>query len=256
MGIRARALPLAIVPRLGAMMMQEPATEDRPRRELLVGGSVWRSAYDQAIGQTYGTDCDGGETNSPTLAGREATLVDASIGLRTPTDSGRRTIGARVVAGRDRVGSIGSGPRGFEPESNGPWAIGASFESERRNSSTRVELLGGQMNRADGVPTNDPTVTALLRIGDEKGWFTEFNYADARFTPMHREFSRVGIGFTGGRDRVRGVFGVGNGLMLRLQLPVRQYELDFSFLQVDANKSGGGTGETFAIGLRRAIVLR
>jgi len=255
-GIRARALPFAIVPRLGAMMMQEPATEDRPRRELLVGGTAWRSAYDQAIGQTYGTNCDGGETSSPTLAEREATLVDASIGLRTPTDSGRRTIGARLIAGRDRVGAIAAGPQGFEPESNGPWAIGASLDSEQRNWSSRFELLGGQMNRADGVPTSDPTITALLRMGDEKGWFTEFNYADARFTPMHREFSRVGIGYTGGRDQVRGVLGIGNGLMLRLQVPVRRYELDLTLLQVDANKSGGGRGETFAIGLRRAITLR
>jgi phosphatidylglycerol---prolipoprotein diacylglyceryl transferase len=255
-GIRARALPFAILPRLGAMMMQEPATDERPRRELLVGGSVWRSAYDQAIGQAYGTNCDGGLTNSPTLAEREATLVDASVGLRTPTDSGRRTIGARLIAGRDRLGSIAVGPRGFEPESNGPWAVGASVESEQRNWSSRFEVLGGQMNRTDGVPTSDPTLTALLRVGDDKGWFTEFNYADARFTPMHREFSRVGIGYTDGRDRLRGVVGIGNGLMLRLFVPVRRYELDLTVLQVDASKSGGGSGESLAIGLRRAIVLR
>jgi phosphatidylglycerol:prolipoprotein diacylglycerol transferase len=255
-GIRARALPFAIVPRLGAMMMQEPTIDERPRRELLVGGRLWRSVYDQAIGQAYRTNCDGGLTNSPTLAEREATLVDASVGLRTPTDSGRRTIGARMIAGRDRVGSVAVGPRGFEPESNGPWAVGASVESEQRNWSSRFEVLGGQMNRTDGVPTSDPTFTALLRVGDDKGWFTEFNYADARFTPMHREFGRVGIGYTDGRDRVRGVVGIGNGIMLRLFVPVRRYELDLTVLQVDANKSGGGSGESLAIGLRRAIVLR
>lgn len=252
-----RHLTVQVAPRLGAILiLQEPTPEPTPRRELLIGGRGFTHAWEQAVGQEYGTDCEGNATSTPTIADRTIRGAELSMGLRVIGDSTRRTYEARFISGRDRLSTINPGPIAFQAESNQPWAFGAAVEGENRNSSARLELLGGTMNRPDAPPTTTATLIAQLRYGDAKGFFTEASFAEARYATIHREFPRLGLGYTLGRDRARGAVTFGNGMHVGLFVPVRSFDVEVVYRQIDGLVQDGGAGSSTTIGLRRRVGLR
>lgn len=253
----ARHLTVHVAPRLGAILiLQEPTPEATPRRELLIGGRGFTHAWEQAVGQEYGTNCEGEPTSTPTIAKRTMRGGEVSLGLRLTGDSTRRTLEARFISGRDRLGFINSGPIAYEAETNQPWAIGAAMEGESPNASTRIELLGGTMNRPDAPPITTATLSAQVRFGDAKGFFTEWSFAEARYSTIHREFPRAGIGYTLGRDRARGAVTFGNGVHFGLFVPVRSFDLELVYRQLHEGVQDAGGGSSTTIGLRRRVGLR
>jgi phosphatidylglycerol:prolipoprotein diacylglycerol transferase len=255
---RAWRVPFAVAPRLGALLViQAQAEVVAPRRQLVVGNSFMRGAYEQVIGRGPGsTDCDGQPyEGTPTIAKRQRSLSTTAIGIRQRLDDGKHvTFEAQLLTGRDAVTSVGDGPRSFTPGSVDLLGGGGAFTVEAPKSSLRVDMLGGRL----GAPgqNDDVAINGLVRLGDDRRWFMEGKYVDRSRAAALGEFGYVGIGFTGGRDRPRAVFGIGNGTLLGVHVPVRGFELDFAMRNIDPLERGTGISSFWSLGVRKSFALR
>lgn len=252
-----RAIPLAVVPQIGAFfMMQAPTTEDPPQREVLVGGAVWRAMYDQTLGYEYATDCDGSPTRWPTLASRDAESTEGMIGYRFRTSAGDRiTVEARYQSGRDRIGSIDSGPTTVVPTNFTTHAVGGAVTLERPLYTARFGLMGGTLGNA-GVESRGLAPTMLLRFGDDQRWYGEANLADRSRFGATGEFSYMGVGYTLGRDRPRAMLGLGEGGKAQLFVPMAGFEIDLSYGTLSTRDDGSNGGEGWRIGVQRGVRVR
>lgn len=257
--MRVRLVPLTLAPRLGVMlMMQDPEPAEEPRRQLIVGTALMRGAYEQVVGRgPLGTDCDGGPvTGDPTIAERESIVTTATVGMRQRLKSGNHiTLEAQLLSGRDRLVALESGPTDFTPRSVSILGGGGAYTIEGPGASFRVGMLGGAVS-ARGRHASGPALTSTARLGDDRRWFLEANYANAAWFGTLGDFTYLGIGFTGGRTRARGVLGVGEGALFGLHVPVRGVEVDLAFRTVDRDQDGAGASNSFSIGMRRAFPIR
>lgn len=253
----SRAIPLLVMPQLGAvLMMQAPVAADPPRREIVAGGGYWRSMYDQTIGYEYGTDCDGGPNRMPTLASRDGESAEGMLGYRFRTAAGDRvTIEGRYQAGRDRVDTVAPGPMTESPVDFDSWAVGGAVMVERPTLTARVGLMSGRLGRA-GRDESGVAPTVLFRVGDDRRWFFEANVADRGKFGATGEFSYLGLGYTMGRDRPRAMLGLGEGGKAQLFVPMAGFEVDLSYRSLTMRDDGSDGGEGFRIGVQRAIRLR
>lgn len=97
---------------------------------------------------------------------------------------------------------------------------------------------------------------AQFGLGDAKAFFTEASFAETRYATIHREFPRIGLGYTLGRDRARGAVSVGSGVHLGLFVPVKSFDVELVYRQLDPSVQGAGRGSSTTIGLRRRLRLR
>jgi hypothetical protein len=257
LAFRWRAVPLALLPQVGAFFMfQAPAAEAPPRREIVAGGSYWRALYDQTLGYEYATDCEGGNNRIPTLASREAETVDGMLGYRFRTAKGDRvTIEARYQAGHDAVSAIDSGPVTTMPRDFDTWAAGGAVMLEQRDLTARLSLMSGAIG-STGRMANGIAPTMMLRFGDEARWFSELQVADRTRFGATGEFSYLGIGYTMGRDRPRAMLGLGEGGRLDVFVPMAGFETGLSYRSLSMREDGSHGGEGWRVSVQRAIRLR
>lgn len=248
-GMRAALGPLTLAPRLGALfIIQAPVEQTVPRRELIIGSSLARGAYEQVVGESLDdTGCGG----IPTIAHRERTIVTTTLGVRQLLEGGSHlTIEAQVLAGHDKLRSLSAGPTDFTPSSATLFGGGAGITLERPTGSVRLGMLGGHLS-APGQKSG-VALTSTVRLGDDRRFFSEFNLANPNLGATLGEFSYFGLGFTGGRDRARGLVGLGAGALIGVHIPVRSFEVDVAVRSFVGEE--GGDGRNFwSIGLRRAL---
>lgn len=252
---RSLALPRRALPFATLLLMQAPAAPP-PRTELVLGAE-WRDGmFDQVLGQTIETDCEGNPYDVPTLARRDTRAVDARLGVRQALPGGSRlSVEGRYIAGTDRLRRIGAGPVTTVPDSLVRIrATGLSVSTEGPIGMWSVSLLSGRFSET-GVPERQLAATAAFRVGPPRGWFLSAGVADRTLFPSLGEFSYLGGGYTFRRG-LRTAMGFGDGGRIEVLVPWRQSSVELSYRSLSTRSNGSGAAEMFRIGLTQAVTLR
>jgi hypothetical protein len=228
---------------------QKPQSDDGPRREIVVGGSIWRGAYERVVGHgpAYLDNCTGSmQEGMPVWESREYGAQTLSVGVRQRLRSGTRvTVEGQLVTGRDRVTRNSTTDVTALPASVGILGGGASTTIEGASAVFQLRVLGGTLSK-QGDAASGPAVSSMLQLGAASGFFVEGRYADPKWFSTLGELSYAGIGYTFVPRGPRLVLGAGNGYYVGLHVPIRGFEFDVaqrgpSSLSGDLRVNGGWT---------------
>lgn len=246
---------MSVVPFSTLLMMQAPASDSTIQREIVVGATVVRGGYDRIVARLPSDLCAGAFT--PTIADRDIGAEILTLGVRRRFRSGRRvTTEAQLVTGRDLVqGVAGPLPPEVPVEDVRTLAAGARITIEEPNTLVRIDAIAGRMSR-DGAPSNLPSVSVLLRLGADRGWFTEFQLTEAPLFSTVGDFSYGALGYAFATEGVRASLGLGHGARIGVHVPIGSLEFDFAHLNRTGGTGAVAGGSGWSLGVRRSFPVR
>ncbi len=243
-----RALPIA--PSFGALLLLQEPADIMPRTELIMGGSIWRGAYDQIIGTEHGEDLCGAPTVTHTEAKRKTGAQRFSLGVRRHLTNGTRlTVEGNMLTGRDVVQSMGTGPVERPPRPVNMRALGADVTLEGRNALFSAGVMNGTMSRK-GIETGGTAFVSTARLGAHRGFFLEGHYGDPRYFTTTGDFRYLGFGYTFGERGPRLLIAGGDGTVMGVHVPILQrFDIDLS-LREPSMRGVGTREQVWTIGVR------
>lgn len=286
MALRTRTQPspllsprvaLVSAPALGlAFLLQQetPAPEPASRRPAYtVGLSSWGAHYDRVAGRgpdvfvpggcTY--SCEGEEqcwtdhyrAGDEVIASRSARVTAATARVDLPVKAPQRlSLDGALFVGRD----VSTRPEVSVPQSGTATVpirgVGLALTTGDPNFFFRAGMLGGTLSR-NGEERFGATPSLMVRIGGERGFFVEGSGVDQNYLGTHGEFSYAGLGYLHPRTRTELLWGVGNGQLVSLRVPLgRLMEVDVSRRDPDSPEGAPGVASSWRLGAQYRLQRR